>query len=123
MSWISPDYKKRQERKALEKVTHDAKPVIRERVRSVDVDPKSGYPPSQCTHGFVEIIQLRGDELMRERMALSFFHLKCDLEDWTKHHHPGASLNINAPEVFPVDMKQCLVLVTGWISETIILTS
>jgi hypothetical protein len=120
MSWINPEWKKK---RALGAVTDTVQPVVRKCIRSVSLDPKSEYSPSRCTHGFVEVIQLREGEKLSERMALAFFNLKCDLEDWTRYHHPGATMQINPPEVFPVDKNQCLVLVTGWLPEKIILRS
>lgn len=126
MSWINPEYLKRQETKALNSIISDSKPIVRPCIRSLDVKicPKdSCYPRSQCTHGFAENVAVEKGEKLSEKMALAMFNLKCDLEDWVRENHPRATVHINSPEIFPVDKSRCIVLVTGWIPETIILQS
>lgn len=107
MSWINPNLAK-----PSAKVS--TKPIIRDMVKSVRVDPMSGYPPSQRTHGRCEIIQLENHEKMSDRMAAAFFMLRVELE-------ACGVKQINEPEIFPIDTRQCLVLMTGWIPEIIVL--
>lgn len=116
MSWINPELS------SLSKPDVCQKPIVRDRAANVRVDPQSGYPMGQRTHGLCEVIQLADGEKLSDRMGLAFFNLRADLEDWTRENCPGAKMRINEPEIFPIDTRQCLVLMTGWIPETIILS-
>lgn len=91
------------------------KPIVRKRIRSVHIEPKSGYPPSLRTWGIVEVIQVKPPLKMAERLAAAF--LLC------KDHLKKQGVVTNAPEIFPVNDRECLVLVTGWKPETIVLNS
>jgi hypothetical protein len=97
-------------------VSDASKPIVRRRVKSIRAKVKSGYSRSLRTWGFEMAIQLEEGERMAKAMAEAFVGLKMGLKEAV----PG--IIFNAPEIFPVDQRQCIVLVTGWRSEIIMLS-
>ncbi len=94
-------------------------PQIRKTISSVDrwKDCKSSYPKSRRTWGYVSQVMIGPKERMREKMAACFAGVKAKLEQDV----PG--IIFNAPEVFPVNHNACVVLITGWKLETLVLNS
>lgn len=93
----------------------DDKPVVRPMIKSLRDDPQSGYNPSRRTHGFIQEIVAHDGQRLAAKMGAAFFELKNALKK--------QGCTVNPPEVFPVNEKSGLVLVTGWIPETIVLRS
>lgn len=92
-------------------------PVIRTRVKTINSEVRSSYSKSLRRWGFVSQVQLEGGERMRNKLAACFAGVKSKLAQEV----PG--IIFNPPEVFPVNQKQCVVLITGWKSEIIMLQS
>lgn len=90
-------------------------PIVRERIKSLRAEPKSGYPPSHRTWGLIQELVARDDQRLAAKMGAAFFELKNALLK--------KGCRVNPPEIFPVNDHSCLVMVTGWIPETIVLGS
>jgi hypothetical protein len=90
-------------------------PIVRPMIKSLRENPESGYNPSARTHGFVQELVAHDGERLAAKMGAAFFELKNALKK--------QGCKVNAPEIFPVNEKSCLVLVTGWIPESIVLKS
>lgn len=93
----------------------ESKPVVHPLIKSLKDKPVSTYNPSARTHGFVQELVARNDERLAAKMGAAFFELKNALLK--------QGCKVNPPEVFPVNDHSCIVLVTGWIPETIVLKS
>lgn len=93
------------------------KPVVRRNVRSIDANVKTGYSPSLARWGYRSQVQLEPGEPMRKKLAACFAGVKTKLAQEV----PG--ILFNPPEIFPIDTKRCIVLITGWKPESIMLQS
>lgn len=93
-------------------------PVIRRRLKSIEKwrEAKTCYSPSLARWGFSSQVQLEKGERMRAKLAACFAGVKSKLAQEV----PG--IIFNPPEVFPVNQKQCVVLITGWKPETILVS-
>lgn len=92
------------------------RPIIRNKVRSIDAKVRSGYPKSLRRWGYSSQVQIEGREPMRSKLASCFVAVKKKLE----MDVPG--IIFNAPEIFPINHQQCIVLITGWKLETILVS-
>jgi len=93
----------------------EEKPIVRDRLKSLRDEPKSGYPPSQCQWGLIQELVARDDQRLAAKIGAAFYELKNILLK--------KGCKVNPPEVFPVNERSCLVLVTGWTPETIVIES
>lgn len=91
-------------------------PIVRKRIRSIEVNVRSEYSKSLVRWGYLSQIQLNRGERMRDKMTACFAGVKAKLAS----EIPG--IKFNAPEIFPVDQRQCVVLITGWKPETILIS-
>lgn len=103
---------------ALDSLQKDVqKPIVRRPVKSIDAKVKSEYRRSLRTWGFSSQVQVNKGERMSAKLAACFGGVKAKLN----LEVPG--IQFNPPEIFPVNRYQCIVLITGWKSEIIILRS
>lgn len=91
-------------------------PIVRRRVPGPHAKVETGYSSSVARWGFESLVQLEKGERMRAKLAACFAGVKSKLNQ----EIPG--IVFNAPEVFPIDQKRCIVLITGWKPETILLS-
>lgn len=94
-------------------------PIIRRRLKNIHQwkTVKSGHSKSLTRWGYASTVTLEKGERMRDKMAACFAGVKSKLNQ----DIPG--IIFNAPEVFPVNHAQCVVLITGWKPEMIMLNS
>lgn len=93
----------------------DDRPVVRPMIKSLREAPESGYNQSARTHGLIQEIVAHDGQRLAAKMGAAFFEMKGRLK--------AEGCAVNPPEIFPVNDRSCLVLVTGWIPETIVLKS
>lgn len=91
--------------------------IVRQGVRSLNAKVRTGYSPSLARWGYKSEVVLEHEEPMRVKLAACFAGVKSKLAQDV----PG--IIFNAPEIFPINTKQCIVLITGWKQETIVLKS
>lgn len=92
------------------------KAIARPSVTSIKAKVRSRYSQSLRTFGYRSDIQLLKGERMRDRIAIAVSGIKVLLENQV----PG--IQINAPELFPISHDQCILLITGWKPETILIS-
>lgn len=102
----------------LDKLKDDvSKSIIRERVSSINAKVESSYRLSLRRWGLKSEVRLEKGERMAQKLACCFAGVKAKLNQEV----PG--IQFNPPEVFPVNKNECVVLITGWKPEIIILRS
>lgn len=92
------------------------KAIVRRSIPRISAKIRSGYSESLRKFGYRSEIQLLKGERMRDRIAVAVSGTKALLEKQI----PG--IQINAPELFPISHDQCVLLITGWKPETILVS-
>jgi hypothetical protein len=76
----------------------------------------SEHDPLRTTHGLEQVVTLVKGKKMADMLAESSAWLQSQLfSNWR-------NIEINVPEVFPVDSARCVILVTGYVPEIIALS-